>query len=137
MVRDEEIIRELIAERARIDKLINSYQSRNGELSAVVPVTKPKEYSFHELMERSLGAMSDADFDDGMDELCTTTEIRRGISTVSSIQINRPVTTNNVTVNIDNSCHTTTHSESHVNTTLAGGDKVIDALGGLLHNLFN
>lgn len=137
MVREDEIIRELIAKRDELDRLIDSYQKKNGELSAVVPVTKPKEYSFNELLERSIANMDDCDFDDGADELCTTTEIRRGVNVVSNIRVNRPVTTNNVTVNIDNSCHTTTHSESHINTTLAGGDKVIDALGGLLHNLFN
>ena len=137
MVREDEIIRELIAKRDELDRLIDSYQKKNGELSAVVPVTKPKEYSFNELLERSIANMDDCDFDDGTDELCTTTEIRRGVNVVSNIRVNRPVTTNNVTVNIDNSCHTTTHSESHINTTLAGGDKVIDALGGLLHNLFN
>lgn len=117
-MRNEEIIRELIAERERIDKLINSFcQSDDVDVPTVVQSTKPKkEYSFNELMEQSFGSMN---------ELCTTSESAQPVTYV-----------NNVQINIDNSYHTTTNHESRVNTTLAAGDGVVNALGGIIHNLF-
>ena len=116
MARDDEILRELIAQRKKIDDMISLYQKDHGELATTVEETslKPKEYSFGELVRHSLGH----------DELVCTREAAQ-----CNIEI----------INIDNSVHVTNNHrhESHVNTTLAGGDSVIDTIGSLFRGLLD
>ena len=124
MLRDDEMIQQLIAERQRIDNLINSYKKDCEELTSTnnQVETSPKEYSFGEMVNQALESNG---------ALCSTRE--------ATSQYDIKVVRYNPTINItiDNSYHTSTNHESHVNTTLAGGDKVIDTLGSILRNLFD
>ena len=124
MLRDDEMIQQLIAERQRIDNLINSYKKDCEELTSTnnQVETSPKEYSFGEMVNQALESNG---------ALCSTRE--------ATSQYDIKVVRYNPTINItiDNSYHTSTNHESQVNTTLAGGDKVIDTLGGILRNLFD
>lgn len=122
MSREDEILQELIAQREKLNDMIKSYQEGNGELSAVVPTkeTKPKEVSFEELLERSVHD----------EDLCTVESSSNRIVYAPNVKVY------NYNVNVDYSHHETTNHESHTNTTLAGGDKVIDAIGGIFNRLF-
>ncbi len=129
MTENDNILDELIAERKRIDNLIEKYKKENNLTVNNTQLNK-KDVSFEELLEDSIqcGKYYAKEQSDNI-------KSDKGIY-VKNYNCSRTYNVNpTYNINIDNSVHNNTHNESHVNNTLGVGDKAIESVGKLIGNI--
>ena len=125
MAENDNILDQLIAERKRIDNLIEKYKKENN-----LAVNNKKDISFEELLEDSIPCENYC-----AEKQYDNIESDNGIC-VKNYNCSRTYNVNpTYNINIDNSVHNSNHNESNINTSLAVGDKAVESIGKLIGNI--